>query len=76
MACQKAILSVQSTLTRIEVMGKAANDRNGSTPASLHAALRPTVFDRDVLALDVAGFGKAPDESQNLAGGLVEPPLR
>src|SRR5260370_39672896 len=36
------------------------------------AALRPTAFDRDVLALDIAVVGKAPDESQNLAGLLVD----
>jgi hypothetical protein len=39
---------------------------------SILVALRPTVFDRDVLALNVAGLGKAPDESRNLAGPLVD----
>ena len=39
---------------------------------SILVALRPTEFDRDVLALNVAGLGKAPDESRNLAGPLVD----
>ena len=47
------------------------NQVGGHDRQSIVAALRPTIFDRDVLALDVASFGQALVKSSNqLAPGV------